>query len=133
MTNAHKPVLLTDDQMKAFIRDGVLLLKTDFPRSFHEDLVNQLNEVYAEEGNPGNNILPRIRDIQKVFEPSRRDGRPHERAGTGLLAAYASARPLQRLRPAGRLAQGQLLGLRSDEESSPLLGDDYVFPSGYAA
>lgn len=68
MTQSHKPVLLTDDQMKAFIRDGVLLLKTDFPRSFHEGLVAQLNEVYGEEGNPGNNILPRIRDLQKVFD-----------------------------------------------------------------
>ncbi|SDT52784.1 HEAT repeat [Paenibacillaceae bacterium GAS479] len=68
MTNSHKPLLLTDDQMKAFIRDGVLLLNTDFPRSFHDSLVAQLNDVYQEEGNPGNNILPRIRDLQKVFD-----------------------------------------------------------------
>jgi len=68
MTNIHKPALLTDEQMKAFIRDGVLLLQTDFPQEFHDGLVSQLNEVYNEEGNPGNNILPRIRDLQKVFD-----------------------------------------------------------------
>ncbi|CDN42712.1 hypothetical protein [Paenibacillus sp. P22] len=68
MTNNHKPALLTDEQMKAFIRDGVLLLQTDFPQEFHDGLVSQLNEVYNEEGNPGNNILPRIRDLQKVFD-----------------------------------------------------------------
>jgi hypothetical protein len=66
--NRTQPQLLTDGQMKAFIRDGVLLLKTDFPKAFHDRLLEQLNKVYQEEGNPGNNILPRIRELQKVFD-----------------------------------------------------------------
>ncbi|MDF2715118.1 MAG: Phytanoyl-CoA dioxygenase [Paenibacillus sp.] len=60
--------LLTDDQMRQFITNGYLLLKTDFPKPFHEALVGQLSEVYRSEGNPGNNLLPRIPQLQKVFD-----------------------------------------------------------------
>ncbi|TNJ67625.1 phytanoyl-CoA dioxygenase [Paenibacillus hemerocallicola] len=60
--------LLTDDQMRQFITDGYLLLKTDFPQPFHEALIGQLSEVYRSEGNPGNNLLPRIPQLQKVFD-----------------------------------------------------------------
>ncbi|AZN42150.1 HEAT repeat domain-containing protein [Paenibacillus albus] len=68
MTAIAQPKLLTDDQMKQFITNGFLILKTDFPREFHEQLVTQLNNIYDTEGNPGNNILPRIRELQRVFE-----------------------------------------------------------------
>ncbi|RED61790.1 HEAT repeat domain-containing protein [Cohnella lupini] len=64
----NEPRLLTDEQMKTFIVDGVLLLKTDFPKDFHDRLLERLNQVHEEEGNLGNNILPRIREMQKVFE-----------------------------------------------------------------
>ncbi|MCI3922585.1 HEAT repeat domain-containing protein [Paenibacillus sp. TRM 82003] len=60
--------LLTDEQMQRFITDGFLLLKTDFSKEFHDRLTEQLNRVYQEEGNPGNNLLPRIRELQKVFD-----------------------------------------------------------------
>ncbi|MFD0714828.1 HEAT repeat domain-containing protein [Paenibacillus sp. GCM10027626] len=62
------PIMLTDEQMRTFITEGFLILQTDFPAAFHEQLVSQLNHVYEEEGNPGNNLLPRIRELQKVFE-----------------------------------------------------------------
>src|SRR5262249_50751182 len=67
MTTAQ-PLLLTDEQMKQFITNGFLILKTDFSREFHARLVEQLNSIYDTEGNPGNNILPRIRELQRVFE-----------------------------------------------------------------
>lgn len=65
---SNTPLLLTDEQMRTFITNGCLILKTDFPREFHESLVEQLNTVYTEEGNPGNNLLPRIRELRKVFD-----------------------------------------------------------------
>ncbi|OCT15604.1 phytanoyl-CoA dioxygenase [Paenibacillus pectinilyticus] len=65
---SNTPLLLTDEQMRTFIMNGCLFLKTDFPREFHESLVEQLNTVYTEEGNPGNNLLPRIRELRKVFD-----------------------------------------------------------------
>ncbi|MBD0380107.1 HEAT repeat domain-containing protein [Paenibacillus sedimenti] len=65
----HKaPLLLTDEQMRKFITDGFLILKTDFSREFHRQLLEQLNYVYEHEGNPGNNLLPRIRELQQVFD-----------------------------------------------------------------
>jgi hypothetical protein len=66
--NSENPVLLTDEQMRSFITEGFLILKTDFPESFHQRLVEQLNYVYDQEGNPGNNLLPRIHDLKKVFK-----------------------------------------------------------------
>ncbi|MDF2962619.1 MAG: phytanoyl-CoA dioxygenase [Paenibacillus sp.] len=62
------PVLLNDEQMRKFITEGFLILKTDFSDEFHQKLMEQLNQVYEQEGNPGNNLLPRIRDLQKVFD-----------------------------------------------------------------
>ncbi|MEV5029309.1 HEAT repeat domain-containing protein [Paenibacillus sp. LPE1-1-1.1] len=62
------PLLLTDEQMRKFITEGFLILKTDFPESFHQSMTAELKKVYDEEGNPGNNLLPRIREIQQVFD-----------------------------------------------------------------
>ncbi|NOU94289.1 phytanoyl-CoA dioxygenase [Paenibacillus sp. LMG 31456] len=62
------PVLLNDEQMRKFVAEGFLILKTDFSNEFHQKLMEQLNQVYEQEGNPGNNLLPRIRDLQKVFD-----------------------------------------------------------------
>ncbi|PWW05237.1 HEAT repeat protein [Paenibacillus cellulosilyticus] len=67
MTN-HEPIRLTDEQMRTFVTEGFLILQTDFPVSFHEAMTQELHRVYTEEGNPGNNLLPRIREIQQVFD-----------------------------------------------------------------
>ena len=60
--------LLTDDQMRQFISRGYLILQTDFPQEFHETLNAKLAEVMEKEGNPGNNILPRLREMQDVAQ-----------------------------------------------------------------
>jgi hypothetical protein len=62
------PLLLTDEQMRKFITEGFLILKTDFSSEFHRQLLEQLNYVFEHEGNPGNNLLPRIRELQQVFD-----------------------------------------------------------------
>ncbi|AFC28007.1 phytanoyl-CoA dioxygenase [Paenibacillus mucilaginosus 3016] len=68
MNNERQPVLLTDEQMRTFITEGFLILKTDFPEDFHRSLLQQLTHVYENEGNPGNNLLPRIREVQMIFD-----------------------------------------------------------------
>ncbi|GMA61097.1 HEAT repeat domain-containing protein [Alicyclobacillus fastidiosus] len=70
----NAPQLLTDEQMRQFITQGYVILKTDFSDRFHKHLTKQLNEVYTNEGNPGNNLLPRIRELQKVFDHPVIDG-----------------------------------------------------------
>lgn len=64
----NKHLLLTDEQMKKFITEGFLILKTDFSDEFHQKLMSQLNDVYEKEGNPGNNLLPRIPELRMVFD-----------------------------------------------------------------
>ncbi|MEZ4618138.1 MAG: HEAT repeat domain-containing protein [Caldilineaceae bacterium] len=62
-----QPLLLTDEQMRQFISHGYLILNTDFPADFHNSLSQRIAEVMEKEGNPGNNILPRVPEIQEVF------------------------------------------------------------------
>ena len=64
---AGRPGLLTDGQVQQFIADGYLTVHADYPPSFHESIRRKLDSVLEKEGNPGNNILPRIPEIGHVF------------------------------------------------------------------
>lgn len=64
-TNA---VQLTGQEMQDFIINGYVKVKTDFPPSFHEDIYNKLEQMFAQTGNLGNNVLPLIPEIQAVFD-----------------------------------------------------------------
>ncbi|MBI1923629.1 HEAT repeat domain-containing protein [Candidatus Poribacteria bacterium] len=66
--------LLTDEQMRHFIVNGYVTVKTALPASFHEALFTQTQIVFEKEGNPGNNLLPRIPEIQAVFADQRVSG-----------------------------------------------------------
>ncbi|WP_238403047.1 HEAT repeat domain-containing protein [Paenibacillus mesophilus] len=60
--------LLTDEQMAQFVSHGYVLLQTDFSQQFHQSVLQKMNEVYANEGNLGNNLVPRIPEIQQFFD-----------------------------------------------------------------
>ena len=60
--------LLTDDQMRQFIAHGYLILKTDLTKEFHKTLNAKLAAVMEKEGNPGNNLLPRLSDINDIIQ-----------------------------------------------------------------
>ena len=60
--------LLNDDEIRDFIVNGYIQIQADFPTDLHESIYQQIEDVLAKEGNPGNNLLPRIPDIQRVFE-----------------------------------------------------------------
>ncbi|WP_337104214.1 HEAT repeat domain-containing protein [Paenibacillus sp. YIM B09110] len=60
--------LLNDKQMIQFITQGYVVLQNDLPEELHRSVMNQIDFVLQNEGNPGNNILPRVPDIQKFFE-----------------------------------------------------------------
>ena len=68
--NSHlsKSKKLTDAQMRDFIVNGHLTIKTELPRSFHETIYRKTQEYTAKEGNLGNNVLPRVPELQAVFE-----------------------------------------------------------------
>ena len=66
--------LLTDAQMREFIVNGFVTVNTDLPTAFHEDVFQRTAAVFDKEGNPGNNLLPRIPEIQRVFEDANVKG-----------------------------------------------------------
>lgn len=60
-------LLLTDAQLQHFLQHGYLTLKTRLPAEFHQEIYRRTEEVFAKEGNVGNNILPRIPELHQVF------------------------------------------------------------------
>jgi len=64
---AKEQHLLSDSQMHDFIVNGFITVKTDLSESFHEEVYAKTKEVFDTEGNPGNNLLPRIPMIDPVF------------------------------------------------------------------
>ena len=69
MMQAHSD-LFDDQQIRDFIVNGYVTVKTDLPRSVHETIYRKTQETTAKEGNLGNNILPRVPELQAVFEDS---------------------------------------------------------------
>ncbi|MFC0472152.1 HEAT repeat domain-containing protein [Halalkalibacter kiskunsagensis] len=67
MNSTKNQKLLNDEQMRKFITDGFLLLETDFSSEFHQQLTKQLDMAYHD-GNPGNNLLPKVPELQRVFD-----------------------------------------------------------------
>ena len=64
-----RPALqLTDEEMRDFIVNGYVKVKTDFPPSFHENVYKQLEAMFEQTGNLGNNVLPLIPEIQDIFD-----------------------------------------------------------------
>lgn len=59
--------LLTDEQMQHFLTKGYLPLKSSLPAAFHQQIYDRTNEVMERDGNPGNNILPQVPEIQNIF------------------------------------------------------------------
>ena len=62
--------LFNDEQMHDFIVNGYVTVKTDLPRSVHETIYRKTQEYTEKEGNLGNNILPRVPELQAVFDDS---------------------------------------------------------------
>ncbi len=60
--------LFNDEQMRDFIVNGYVTVKTELPRSVHETIYRKTQEYSEKEGNLGNNILPRVPELQAVFD-----------------------------------------------------------------
>ena len=72
-----------------------MLVKTNHEPEFHRQIRDKLIHVLDEEGNPGNNILPRIPDISKIFSDDSVRGALTEYIGRGLYYAPASILPFK--------------------------------------
>ena len=63
----NQEYLLNDEEMRRFIIDGYIKIQTDFPTNFHETVFQQIEDMFENQGNLGNNLLPLIPEIQQVF------------------------------------------------------------------
>lgn len=77
--------LLRDDAVRRFITEGYVQVNAGLPASFHRDLYREIETVLDEEGNPGNNILPRIPEIRRVFDQPSVRGALTSLLGPGYL------------------------------------------------
>ena len=57
MDNYLVPNRLTDEQLRRFITEGYLLLKTGVPDEVHTYIRDRCEEIFSDDGNPGNEIL----------------------------------------------------------------------------
>lgn len=64
----NTPRLLNDEQMQHFIRNGHIALQTQLPAELHQGIHRQIEKLFAREGNPGNDILPKVPDLYEVLE-----------------------------------------------------------------
>ena len=60
--------LLSDAQVQKFICDGFLVLQPDVPAAVHSTIYDKLQWMLDEDYNPGNNILPRVPEMQRVLD-----------------------------------------------------------------
>lgn len=67
-TTKLEPILLTDEEMIQFLVDGFLVLQPTVPDGTHEIIDEKFNWLVEHETNPGNNILPRLPELNLVLE-----------------------------------------------------------------
>lgn len=63
--------LLSDTEMRRFLTDGYLILNADVPAEVHAAIYRKLQWILHEEGNPGNNILPAVPEMQQILDSPR--------------------------------------------------------------
>ncbi|MDE0445810.1 MAG: HEAT repeat domain-containing protein [Spirochaetaceae bacterium] len=79
------PVLLTDQQVQDYLTHGYLVLRTGHPAAVHRSILRQIATLYATEGNPGNDILPRVPDLYRILGDPVVDGALRSLLGADYL------------------------------------------------
>ena len=95
--------LLTDAQMRHFIVNGYVTVTTELPAQFHDAIYEKTVRVFDKEGNPGNNMIPRIPEIQQILDDPNVSG-----ALTSLLGPDSYKQPHRHphYNPPGSTGQG---------------------------
>ena len=61
-------IRLNDEQVRRFICDGVLVLDSGLAPEVHRDIYDKIQWNNTREFNMGNNVLPRIAELQQVLD-----------------------------------------------------------------
>ncbi len=78
--------LLTDEQIREFIVNGFLVLKTEAPRDLHDRIYEKIKWSNNNEFNFGNNVLPRVPELQRVLDDPVLDGAVASVLGPNYMA-----------------------------------------------
>ncbi|MCY4603297.1 MAG: phytanoyl-CoA dioxygenase, partial [Gemmatimonadetes bacterium] len=68
------PILLTDAQVQAYLTNGYITVRTAHPPTVHQNIHRQIEPLFATEGNPGNDILPKVPDLYQILRDPAVDG-----------------------------------------------------------
>ena len=79
------PVLLIDTQIQDYLTHGYVVLRSGHPAAFHRRVLRQIETLYATEGNPGNDILPRVPDLYEILRDPAVDGALRSLLGADYL------------------------------------------------
>ena len=58
---------LSDDQMRTYLTDGFVVLKSGLPKEVHDHIRDRCEEIFSTTGNPGNEILEMNPALRLVF------------------------------------------------------------------
>ena len=97
-----KTCLLDDATMRQFIVNGYIQVQAELPASFHQRICRKIDDVLAQEGNPGDDLLPKVSEIQQVFDSPTVRG-----ALTSLLGTNYVIHPHRHCHDLGPGAGGQ--------------------------
>ena len=65
---SEAPILLTDEEMQSFIREGYITLQSTLPKSYHEDMCVRLEPLDEQLGPGHNNILPVVPQLRDLLD-----------------------------------------------------------------
>ena len=63
----EKPKLFTDEQMRQFIANGYMTFTPSVPEEVHKTVREKLQFMEDEEFNYGNNVLPRVPEMDRIL------------------------------------------------------------------
>ena len=63
----NPPILLRDEQIRQYIVNGYVTLKPSIPAHIHQVVCRKLTDCLNEDGNPGNNVLPKVAEMRHIL------------------------------------------------------------------
>ena len=67
MNDCDHLLRLSDEQMRTYLTDGFVVLKSRLPKEVHDHIRDRCEEIFSTTGNPGNEILEMNPALRLVF------------------------------------------------------------------
>ena len=81
-----EPNLFNDEQMRQFVTDGYVVFQPDVPEEVHKTVREKLQYMVDEEYNYGNNVLPRVPEMDRILNSPEVRGALISVLGPGYIA-----------------------------------------------